>query len=84
MPGGRASARPLLNKEASMAKGMPRTEAKKPAKVAFTAITPLTGAFGTTGDAIVDVTGAFVQATLNNNFRRLEDKINALIAASKL
>jgi len=47
------------------------------------ALTPLTGAFGTTGSAIVDVTGTFSQTILNNNFRALEDKINAVIAALK-
>lgn len=47
------------------------------------AITPLTGAFGTTGNAIADVGATFDQTTLNNNFRRLEDKINAVIAALK-
>lgn len=52
-------------------------------KPAITAITPLTGAFGTTGTAIVDVTGTFSQTILNDNFRRLEDKINAVIAALK-
>jgi nicotinamide mononucleotide (NMN) deamidase PncC len=47
------------------------------------ALTALTGAFGTTGNAIADVGGSFVQATLNNNFRALEDKVNAIIAALK-
>ena len=46
-----------------------------------TPIPVLTGAFGTTGDAIVDVTASFDQTILNNNIRRLEDKINALHAA---
>lgn len=46
-----------------------------------TPIPVLTGAFGTTGDAISDVTAAFDQSILNNNFRALEDKINAIHAA---
>ncbi len=46
-------------------------------------IAPLTGAFGTTGNAIVDVGASFNQTTLNNNFRVLEDKINALLSAAK-
>lgn len=50
---------------------------------AITAIAPLTGASGTTGNAIVDVGASFNQATLNDNFRRLEDKINAILAALK-
>lgn len=50
---------------------------------AVAAITPLTGTSGTTGDAIVDVGASFSQTTLNNNFRALEDKINAVIAALK-
>ena len=52
-------------------------------RTAVQALTPLTGAFGTPGSAIVDVTGAFSQSILNNNFRALEDKINAAIAAMK-
>lgn len=47
------------------------------------ALTPLTGAFGTTGSAIADVTATFSQTILNNNFRALEDKLNAVIAALK-
>lgn len=48
---------------------------------AVVALTPLTGASGTTGNAIVDVGASFSQTTLNNNFRALEDKVNAIIAA---
>lgn len=47
------------------------------------AITTLTAATGTPSDTIADVTGAFVQATLNNNFKSLADKINAINAAIK-
>lgn len=46
-----------------------------------TPITVLTGSFGTTGDAISDVTASFDQTILNNNFRALEDKVNAIHAA---
>lgn len=50
---------------------------------AAASIAPLTGASGTTGNAIVDVGASFNQTTLNNNFRALEDKINAILAALK-
>ncbi len=50
---------------------------------AAASIAPLTGAFGTPGNAIVAVGASFSQTTLNNNFRALEDKINAIIAALK-
>jgi hypothetical protein len=53
------------------------------AKTQVTALTPLTGAFGSTSSAIVDVGASFSQTTLNNNFRALEDKINVVIAALK-
>lgn len=43
-------------------------------------IAPLTGAFGVTGNAIVDVTASPTQTAVNNNFRVLEDKVNAIIA----
>lgn len=45
------------------------------------AIPVLTGAFGSTGSAIVDATATFSQSITNNNNRALEDKINAIIAA---
>lgn len=38
----------------------------------------LTGSFGSTGSAIVDVSGSFSQSILNNNFRALEDAYNRL------
>jgi hypothetical protein len=46
-----------------------------------TPIVALTGSSGTTGDAISDVTASFDQSILNNNFRALEDKVNAIHAA---
>lgn len=52
-------------------------------KPAVVALTPLTGAFGTTGSAIVDGTATYSQTITNDNNRRLEDKINAIIAALK-
>lgn len=51
------------------------------ANVTIQAMTNLTGAFGSTGTAIVDVTGAFSQSILNNNFRVLQDRLNALTTA---
>lgn len=41
----------------------------------------LTAATGVTGNTVSDVGGAFNQATLNNNFKVLADKINAIIGA---
>jgi hypothetical protein len=40
----------------------------------------LTAATGTSSDTIADVGAAFSQATLNNNFKALADKVNALVA----
>lgn len=44
-------------------------------------VTNLTAATGTASDTIADVGASFTQATLNNNFKSLADKINALNAA---
>lgn len=72
--------------------GIPNAAAAKIAQIAasgpsnnanIVALTALTGAFGTPGNAIVDASAAFSQSILNNNFRALEDKINAVIAALK-
>lgn len=52
-------------------------------KAQIAALTPLTGAFGSTGSAIVDGTATYSQTITNNNNRALEDKINAIIAALK-
>lgn len=41
-------------------------------------LTILTGAFGSTGKAIVDASGAFSQSIINNNFRVLEDQLNEI------
>lgn len=46
-------------------------------------ITALTAATGTTGDTVNDVGASFTQATLNNNFKVLADKLNAVIDAMK-
>lgn len=43
-------------------------------------IVPITNANGVTGDTIVDVTTTPTQTTVNNNFRVLSDKVNAIIA----
>lgn len=53
------------------------------ADVRVDAIVALTAATGTAGDTVADVTGAFVQATLNNNFKSVAEKINEIIAALK-
>ncbi len=47
------------------------------------AVTPLSNANGTADNTIADVGAAFSQATLNNNFRDLSDKVNAIITALK-
>lgn len=41
----------------------------------------LTAATGTASDTIADVGASFTQATLNNNFKSLADRINAIITA---
>ena len=41
----------------------------------------LTAATGTASDTIADVTGTFSQSILNNNFKSLSEKLNAVIAA---
>ena len=43
----------------------------------------ITGAFGVTGTAIVDVTVTPTQTAINNNFRVLQDRLNALTTALK-
>lgn len=50
------------------------------AAVPGAAPTALTAATGTASDTIADVGASFAQATLNNNFKSLSDKVNALIA----
>lgn len=45
------------------------------------AIAPLTAASGTADDTVADVGGSFSQTTLNNNFKDLATKINAIQAA---
>jgi hypothetical protein len=42
------------------------------------AAAPLADAFGVTSGAIADVGGAFAQATLNNNFRAVSDRLDAV------
>ncbi len=46
-------------------------------------IVALTAATGTTGKTVVDVTGTFAQATLNNNFKVISDTVNEIIAKLK-
>jgi hypothetical protein len=47
------------------------------------AVTNLSNSFGTGDDTIADVTGTYNQTILNNNFRDLSDKINAILTALK-
>lgn len=44
-------------------------------------VTALTAATGTASDTIADAGGSYTQATLNNNFKSLADKINELRSA---
>lgn len=43
-------------------------------------IVALTAATGTASDTVADVGASFAQATLNNNFKSISDKLNAVIA----
>ncbi len=43
----------------------------------------LTAATGTASNTISDVGASFTQATLNNNFKSLADKVNAILALLK-
>jgi hypothetical protein len=46
----------------------------------YGSLAPITGQTGVAGNVIADVTAAFSQTILNNNFRVLSDKVNAIIA----
>jgi hypothetical protein len=46
-------------------------------------IVALTVTVGTAGNTVADVGGAFAQATLNNNFRVVADKINEVVTKLK-
>ena len=48
------------------------------------AVADLVNANGASDGTIADVGAAFNQATLNNNFRDLSDKLNAMLAAQRL
>lgn len=45
----------------------------------WTDVVALTAATGVTGNTISDVGASFNQTTLNNNFKRLADKVNELV-----
>lgn len=60
-----------------VASGLPSANANLQAIVALTAAT------GTTGNTVADVGAAFNQTTLNNNFKVLADKVNAILAQLK-
>lgn len=47
------------------------------------AVADLVASVGTADGTLADVGGAFNQTTLNNNFRDLSDKVNALLAAMR-
>lgn len=61
-----------------VAAGIPSANANLQAIVALTAAT------GTTGNTVADVGAAFSQTTLNNNFKVLADKVNAILAQLKV
>lgn len=46
-----------------------------------TAITGLTAATGTASDTLADVTSTPTQTLINNNFKSLSNKVNAILAA---
>lgn len=46
---------------------------------AWTNVTSLTAANGTTGNTVAGVGATFTEATLNDNFKVLSDKVNELI-----
>jgi ABC-type amino acid transport substrate-binding protein len=46
-----------------------------------TAVPDLTAASGTADGTVADVGAAFSQATLNDNFKELATKVNAILAA---
>ena len=46
-----------------------------------TAITDLTAATGTADNTVADVGAEFSQTTLNNNFKDIATKVNAILAA---
>lgn len=48
-------------------------------EVTITTIGALTAATGVASNTIADVTGAFDQTILNNNFKSLAEKINAIL-----
>lgn len=60
---------------------MPSPSSMNPSTFAWSygTITPLTAATGVTGNTVADVGAAFSQTTLNNNFKVLADKVNAII-----
>ena len=45
----------------------------------WTDVVSLTAATGTAGNTVSDVTGSHDQTILNNNFKSLAEKVNALI-----
>ena len=47
------------------------------------AVVPLTVSVGTASNTIADVTGAFSQSVLNNNFRSVSAKINEIVTKLK-
>lgn len=53
--------------------------AKRRADYAETAVANLTATVGTADGTLADVGATFNQATLNNNFRDLADKVNAIL-----
>lgn len=61
---------------------MPSPSSMNPSTFAWSygSIPPLTVSVGTPSSTISDVGAAFSQTTLNNNFRSLADKVNAIIS----
>ena len=59
----------------------PVFDGTKSAWATVAAIPNVTHAFGTADGTIVDVGGAFNQATLNDNLKELSAKVNAILVA---
>lgn len=56
-------------------------DAEDLASIPQASVANLTHSVGTSDGTVADVGAAFNQTTLNNNFRDLSDKVNAILAA---
>lgn len=63
---------------------MPVYDEDKLTQVGNAAIADLVVSVGTSDGTVADVGAAFNQTTLNNNFRDVADKLNAVLAALRV